>query len=93
MLGIAHNGIDYVRRDPATAVIQAEDETWDLSASTLKAMWQIVIGTRVTDELGGPLRIAQMSGDVAQGGWSLRLVYGGIVDQSGVDQPVSGSSA
>jgi regulator of sigma E protease len=68
LLGIAHNGIDYVRRDPATAVIQAGEQTWDLSASTLKAMWQIVIGTRGTDELGGPLRIAQMSGDVAQGG-------------------------
>jgi regulator of sigma E protease len=68
LLGIAHNGIDYVRRDPATALIQAGKQTWDLSASTLKAMWQIVIGTRGTDELGGPLRIAQMSGDVAQGG-------------------------
>ena len=39
-----------------------------MSASTLQAMWQIVIGTRSTDELGGPLRIAQMSGEVAQGG-------------------------
>ncbi len=68
LLGIAHNGIDYVRRDPATALIQAGKQTWDLSASTLKAMWQIVIGVRGTDELGGPLRIAQMSGDVAQGG-------------------------
>jgi len=68
LLGIAHNGVDYVRRDPATALIQAGKQTWDLSASTLKAMWQIVIGTRGTDELGGPLRIAQMSGDVAQGG-------------------------
>jgi regulator of sigma E protease len=68
LLGIAHKGIDYVRRNPATAVIQAGQQTWDLSASTLKAMWQIAIGVRGTDELGGPLRIAQMSGDVAQGG-------------------------
>ena len=60
--------MDYVRRDPATAVVQAGDETWSLSAATLKAMWQIVIGMRSTDELGGPLRIAQMSGEVAQGG-------------------------
>jgi len=68
LLGIARNGVDYVKRDPLTAVYQAGAETWDLSVSTLKAMWQIVIGTRGTDELGGPLRIAQMSGDVAQGG-------------------------
>lgn len=68
LLGIAHNGVDYVRRGPATALVQAGEQTWSLSASTLKAMWQIVIGVRGTDELGGPLRIAQMSGDVAQGG-------------------------
>lgn len=68
LLGIAHNGVNYVRRDPATAILQAGEQTWSLSASTLKAMWQIVIGIRGTDELGGPLRIAQMSGDVAQSG-------------------------
>jgi regulator of sigma E protease len=68
LLGIAHKGIDYVRRDPATAIIQAGEQTWDLSTSTLNAIWQIAIGVRGTDELGGPLRIAQMSGDVAQGG-------------------------
>ena len=46
----------------------AVGETWNLSATTLQAMWQIIIGTRGTDELGGPLRIAQLSGEVAQGG-------------------------
>ncbi len=68
LLGIAHRGMNYVKRDPATAVVQAANETWSLSVATLKAMWQIVIGMRSTDELGGPLRIAQMSGDVAEGG-------------------------
>jgi regulator of sigma E protease len=68
LLGIARSGMEYVKRDPASAIIQAGTETWDLSVSTLKAMWQIIIGTRATDELGGPLRIAQMSGEVAQGG-------------------------
>jgi regulator of sigma E protease len=68
LLGIARSGMEYVKRDPATAIMQAGAETWDLSVSTLKALWQIIIGTRATDELGGPLRIAQMSGEVAQGG-------------------------
>jgi regulator of sigma E protease len=68
LLGIARSGMEYVKRDPATAIIQAGTETWDLSVATLKAVWQIIIGTRATDELGGPLRIAQMSGEVAQGG-------------------------
>ena len=39
-----------------------------MSVTTLQAMWQMVIGTRTTDELGGPLRIAQLSGEIAQGG-------------------------
>jgi regulator of sigma E protease len=68
LLGIARSGVEYIKRDPVTALMQAGSETWDLSAATLKAVWQIVIGTRATDELGGPLRIAQMSGEVAQGG-------------------------
>jgi regulator of sigma E protease len=68
LLGIARSGMEYVKRDPMTALIQAGEETWNLTTGTLEAMWQIVKGTRATDELGGPLRIAQMSGEVAQGG-------------------------
>jgi regulator of sigma E protease len=67
-LGIGRSGVEYVRRNPASAVVQAFDETWNLSTGTLQAIWQIVVGTRATDELGGPLRIAQMSGEVVQGG-------------------------
>jgi regulator of sigma E protease len=67
-LGIGHSGIRYVKQGPGRAIVEAAAETWHLSAATVKAMWQIVIGTRGTSELGGPLRIAQMSGEVAQGG-------------------------
>ena len=42
---------------------------------TLKASWQMIIGQRSTDELGGPLRIAQMSGEVAQGGIAALLYF------------------
>ncbi|MGE5270598.1 MAG: RIP metalloprotease RseP [Thiohalocapsa sp.] len=68
-LGIRGGGSKYIRRNPASAVAQAAAETWNLSATTLQAMWQMVIGKRTTDELGGPLRIAQLSGEVAQGGF------------------------
>ena len=67
-LGIRGGGSKYIQRDPASAVVRAFGETWNLSSTTLEAMWQMVIGTRTTDELGGPLRIAQLSGEVAQGG-------------------------
>jgi regulator of sigma E protease len=68
LLGIGRSGVEYIKRNPAAAVAQAFSETWNLSTSTLQAMWQIIIGTRASDELGGPLRIAQMSGEVAEGG-------------------------
>jgi regulator of sigma E protease len=67
-LGIRGGGTKYIQRDPASAVVRAVGETWNLSVTTLAAMGQMIIGTRTTDELGGPLRIAQLSGEVAQGG-------------------------
>jgi regulator of sigma E protease len=67
-LGISPSGVETVRRDPFTAVVRAVGETWNLSVTTLGAVGQMVIGTRTTEELGGPLRIAQLSGEVAQGG-------------------------
>ena len=67
-LGVSGSKVEYIKRNPATAVVQAFDETWNLSTGTLQAIWQIIIGTRASDELGGPLRIAQMSGQVAKDG-------------------------
>ncbi|KZD07188.1 RIP metalloprotease RseP [Oceanibaculum pacificum] len=67
-LGVQSNQLQTVRHDPFTAVWQATKETVFLTGVTLKAVGQIIVGTRSTDELGGPLRIGQMSGEVAQGG-------------------------
>jgi regulator of sigma E protease len=49
-------------------VWRAGGETLNMTTGTLEAVWQMVIGARTADEFGGPLRIAQMSGEVAQGG-------------------------
>jgi regulator of sigma E protease len=68
LLGIERSGVNYIRRDPVSALWRAAQETMNLTTGTLQAVWQMVIGLRATDELGGPLRIAQMSGEVAQGG-------------------------
>jgi regulator of sigma E protease len=66
-IGVAHVGEPrYVRRGPVGAVGAAVTETWNMTTSTLTAVWQMIIGTRGADELGGPLKIAQMSGVVAQ---------------------------
>jgi len=66
LLGIVHSGMEFIKRGPAMAIVQAGAETWNLTTGTLGALWQMVEGTRGTEELGGPLRIAQMSGEVVQ---------------------------
>ena len=68
LLGIEGKGVNYIRRDPASALWRAGQETMNLTVGTLQAAWQMLLGLRPTDELGGPVRIAQMSGEVAQGG-------------------------
>jgi regulator of sigma E protease len=68
LLGIERQGVNYVRRNPVEAVWRAGQETGNLITGTLTSVWQMIIGARPADEIGGPLRIAQMSGEVAQGG-------------------------
>ena len=62
-LGIRGGQVKYVQRDPGTAIVRAVGETWNLSVTTLQSLGQMVIGKRGTDELGGPLRIAEVSGE------------------------------
>jgi regulator of sigma E protease len=62
--------VQYIRYNPFQALVRANSETAGIVGGTLQAVWQMIIGARSTDELGGPLRIAQMSGEVAQYGWS-----------------------
>jgi regulator of sigma E protease len=48
------------------ALMAAVTHTWQLTGDTLKALGDIVTGTRSVKELGGPVQIAQISGQVAE---------------------------
>ncbi|MCB1532389.1 MAG: RIP metalloprotease RseP [Alphaproteobacteria bacterium] len=50
------------------SVVKAAQECWDVTAATLKALGQIVTGTRSASELGGIIRIGALAGDMAQQG-------------------------
>lgn len=67
MLGIQASGSAFVPQG-LTAPWSAVEETVSLTLGTLQAVGQMITGTRGTDELGGPIRIAEMSGQVAQTG-------------------------
>jgi regulator of sigma E protease len=51
---------------PLEAAWKAVEETYNLTVTTGVAIGQMISGTRSTRDLGGPLRIAEMSGDMAQ---------------------------
>ncbi len=68
-IGVTRSGgTVYVRHEPLTAIWLAADETVSLTVATLRVLGQIIAGTRGTDELGGPIRIAQVSAQVAEDG-------------------------
>jgi regulator of sigma E protease len=71
-IGIVSDKLDHKKWPPLKALRQAVIESWNMSADTLKAVGQMIVGTRGSEEIGGPLRIAEMSGHIAQDGvWSL----------------------
>ena len=51
---------------PIESVWLAVTETGNLVWLTINAVGEMIVGDRGTEDLGGPIRIAQVSGDVAQ---------------------------
>jgi len=51
------------------AAVAGVEETWTVSVQTLQGLGQILSGQRSAKELGGTIRIAQMSGQVAAYGF------------------------
>ena len=75
-LGVAPdpNRIAYQRHNVLVAAWMGVERTVGLSGQILAYVGQIISGRRTAEELGGPLRIAQLSGEMAQGGW-LNLMF------------------
>jgi regulator of sigma E protease len=67
-LGVRGLPGEMVKHDLFTAIRLAGVETWSITLQTLEGVGQMFTGSRGTDELGGPLRIAQLSGTVASAG-------------------------
>jgi regulator of sigma E protease len=51
-----------------SAILAAVGETWHITAGTLKALGQMIMGTRSSEELGGLLRIGAYAGQFAKEG-------------------------
>ncbi len=65
LLGIKGGVVEYQHLSVPAAFAGGIAETWTVTAETVRGVGQMIFGHRGTGELGGPLRIAQLSGEVA----------------------------
>jgi regulator of sigma E protease len=65
--------------DPLTALKLGVYETWFVIDNTMSYLGRVIIGRESADQLGGPGRIAQIAGQVWQGGLSNGGIGGGLI--------------
>lgn len=65
LLGISGSKMIYEHVSLPVAVWSGVSETWRVTAETVAGVAQMITGQRGTQDLGGPLRIAELSGEVA----------------------------
>lgn len=51
------------------------EETYNITAMTLRGVWQMITGQRGGQDVGGIIRIAEMSGDVSKTGGIIGFIY------------------
>ncbi|HXF88410.1 MAG TPA: RIP metalloprotease [Xanthobacteraceae bacterium] len=71
---VAASDVRFEPVDPLTALKLGVDETWFIIERTLFYVGGVIIGREAADQVGGPARIAQVAGQVWQGGVS----HGGV---------------
>jgi len=87
-------GILGIQRSPAAEDLKSQpvplpqavwlgvQESWDVVDQTLAYIGGVIIGRKSADQLGGPIRIAQMSGQVASLGFVVLLHFAGMLSVS-----------
>ncbi len=82
LLGVGAGGVSWERMNPISAVAAGASHTWDVAAQTLTYVWQMITGQRGSEDLGGPLRIAQLSGKVAGQGMAALVSFMAVLSVS-----------
>ncbi|WP_419901600.1 RIP metalloprotease RseP [Kiloniella sp.] len=76
LIGIAsNNGSSFKKYDFPSAVVASVYETYEISIGTFKAIGQMFDGHRSVKELGGPVKIAEMSGMAAEAGFATYIWF------------------
>ncbi len=66
VLGIRGGAVEYRHVSPVEALPLGVWQTWVVTRDTMVGVWQMIVHARGAEEIGGPLRIAQLSGQVAK---------------------------
>jgi regulator of sigma E protease len=67
-LGAYNNEVNHVKLGPTKALFYAINEVYYVSISSLKYIGSMIKGSGDSSQLGGPIRIAKISGQVAEFG-------------------------
>jgi len=67
---------------PSQALIMGAQETWFVIDRTLGYLGGVIVGREAADQLGGPIRIAQISGEVATAGFVALIHLAGVLSVS-----------
>lgn len=79
MIAVQEQERDVIHYAPLTGLWKSIVECWNITASTLKALWQMVEGTRSAEELGGLIRIGAVAGDAASNGLSAYIMFAALL--------------
>ncbi len=86
ILGIQHSptaeDLKFQPVAPLQAVGLGVKESWNVVEQTLSYIGGVITGRKSADQLGGPIRIAQMSGQVASLGFVVLLHFAGMLSVS-----------
>jgi regulator of sigma E protease len=86
MLGISRSmkpgDIKTQKMGPLTAIAAGAQETWFVVDRTLAYIGGVFTGREATDQLGGPIRIAQVSGEVATVGFTALIHLAAVLSIS-----------
>ncbi len=70
---------EFISMGPVTAVGQAVARTYEITTDSLRALGQIITGTRSATELGGIIRIGAIAGDMAQQGFIALITFAALL--------------
>lgn len=79
LLGVTGPAPLVEKQGPGAALLDGARQTVVISWMTLGAVYEIITGSRSSDEVGGPVKIVQMSHDAGQLGWASLLTFAAIL--------------